>query len=175
LMKAGIRGAKAGAGERPLQVMIHIDRGGDKRATRHFFDKCREFGVEYDVIGQSFYPWWHGSLDDLRENMEFMATTYNKDIYLVEVAYNWRPAEYKNSDGPFPESPDGQKRFLEQVNQIVRSTPEDHGCGIFWWEPAVPPGPLASRGMFDETGNALPVISVFDELPPQQSAGVGAQ
>jgi arabinogalactan endo-1,4-beta-galactosidase len=163
LLKAGIRGAKAGADERPLSIMIHIDRGGDKRATQHFFDKCKEFGVEFNVIGQSFYPWWHGSLDDLRANMAFMANTYKKDIYLVEVAYNWRTAEYKNADGPFAESPAGQKAFLQEVDQIVRNTPDRRGRGIFWWEPAVPPGPLASRGMFDQTGNALPVINVFDE------------
>jgi len=43
--------------------------------------------VDYDVIGQSYYPWWHGSLEDLRENMSFMAKEYQKDIVLVEVAY----------------------------------------------------------------------------------------
>lgn len=175
LLKAGIRGAKTGAGDRPLQIMIHIDRGGDKQATKHFFDKCKELGVEYDVIGQSFYPWWHGSLDDLRDNMEFMATNYNKDIYLVEVAYNWRRAEYKDGNGPFPESPQGQKEFLMQVNQIVRGTPGDRGRGIFWWEPAVQPGPLASRGMFDQGGHALPVLEAFDEPRPQYNSASGSQ
>ena len=46
------------------------------------------------MIGQSYYPWWHGSLDDLRENLAFTSNRYGKDIYLVEVAYNWKPAEY---------------------------------------------------------------------------------
>ena len=98
-------------GHRP-EIMIHIDRGGDQKSTRRFFDKCRELGVEYDVIGQSYYPWWHGSLSDLRKNLDFMARTYEKDIILVEVAYNWRPAEYKNGNAPFPETPEGQKQFL---------------------------------------------------------------
>ena len=80
--------------------MIHIDRGGDKKATKRFFDKCNDYEIEYDVIGQSYYPWWHGSLDDLRENLAFMAEEYDKDIMLVEVAYNWRPAEYRNESRP---------------------------------------------------------------------------
>jgi arabinogalactan endo-1,4-beta-galactosidase len=163
LVKAGIRGVEAGSGtQSPPKIMIHIDRGGDRAATEQFFDKCNELGIRFDVIGQSYYPWWHGSLDDLRENLVFMAEKYRKDIILVEVAYNWRPAEYRDRPGPFPESPEGQKQFLEEVVRIVRSTPNDRGKGIFWWEPAVPPSPIASRGMFDRSGDALPVLTVFD-------------
>jgi arabinogalactan endo-1,4-beta-galactosidase len=163
LLKAGIRGVDAGRGDMPRpQIMIHIDRGGDRKATENFFDHCAERGIEYNVIGQSYYPWWHGSLEALRENFAFMANKYDKDIILVEVAYNWRPTEYRHAAGPFPESPAGQKQFLEEVNEIVRNTPHNRGKGIFWWEPAVPKGGIASRGMFDDDGNALPVITVFD-------------
>jgi arabinogalactan endo-1,4-beta-galactosidase len=167
LLKAGIRGVHAEAAavdppvERPL-VMIHIDRGGDRGATESFLNHCRKHGVEYDVIGQSYYPWWHGSLGNLRDNLAFMANEYEKDIYLVEVAYNWRRAEYRDKPGPFPETPEGQRKFLAEVDQIVRATPHGRGKGIFWWEPAVSPGPIASRGMFDHDGNALPVTTVFD-------------
>ncbi len=113
------------------------------------------------MIGQSFYPWWHGSLNDLRENMIFMAQEYKKAIFVVEAAYNWMPAEYKQRPGPFPETPEGQKQFLEEVNRIVQETSAGLGQGIFWWEPAVTGG-LTSRGFFDESGNALPVMVTFD-------------
>jgi arabinogalactan endo-1,4-beta-galactosidase len=164
LIKAGIKGVDAGRGDarRPL-IMIHIDKGGDKRATETFFDKLNSYGVEYDVIGQSYYPWWHGTLLDLRDNLIFMANEYRKDIILVEVAYNWRPAEYKNKPAPFPESPEGQKDFLDEVHRAVLNTPNNRGRGIFWWEPAVTGG-LRSRGFFDNDANALPVIMVFDKF-----------
>jgi arabinogalactan endo-1,4-beta-galactosidase len=125
------------------------------------------------VIGQSYYPWWHGSLDNLRDNLAFMANEYDKDIILVEVAYNWRPAEYQNEPGPFPETPDGQREFLAEVDRIVRATPHGRGKGIFWWEPAVPHSPIASRGMFDQDGNALPVVTVFDDPPQGGGAAPG--
>jgi arabinogalactan endo-1,4-beta-galactosidase len=141
--------------------MIHIDRGGDKARTKWFFDNLLSRDVEFDVIGQSYYPWWHGSLPDLRENLHFMATTYGKDIVLVEVAYCWRPTEYRNKPAPFPETPEGQKEFLEEVNRLVLSTPNNRGTGLFWWEPAVT-GRLRSRGFFDDDGDALPVLKVFD-------------
>ena len=164
LMKAGINGVDAGRGnaQRP-RIMVHIDRGGDKIRTKAFFNKWRSYGVDYDIIGQSYYPWWHGSLLDLRENLIFMANEYQKDIILVEVAYNWRPAEYKDKPAPFPETPEGQRQFLDEVHRLVLSTPHNRGKGVFWWEPAVSGG-LRRRGMFDDDGNALPVITVFDRF-----------
>lgn len=164
LLKAGIAGVEAGKGDqlRP-RIMIHIDKGGDKTATKNFFDRINSYGIDFDVIGQSYYPWWHGTLNDLRENLVFTANTYHKDIVVVEAAYNWKPTEYRNKLAPFPETPEGQKEFLEEVNRIVQATPNGHGMGIFWWEPAVAGG-IASRGFFDETFNVLPVITVFDRF-----------
>jgi arabinogalactan endo-1,4-beta-galactosidase len=164
LLKAGIAGVEAGKGNqsRP-RIMIHIDKGGDKNATKTFFDKINSYRINFDVIGQSYYPWWHGSLNDLRENLIFMANEYQKDIIVVEAAYNWRPAEYRNKLAPFPETPEGQRDFLEQLNRVVQAAPNGRGIGVFWWEPAVT-GNLASRGFFDENFNALPVITVFDKF-----------
>ena len=163
LLKAGSEGVEAGCGTnaRP-RIMIHIDCGGDKACTKYFFDKLNSYGVKYDVIGQSYYPWWHGSLLDLRDNLNFMATTYGKDIIVVEAAYCWRPTEYVNKAAPFPETPEGQKEFLDQVNRLVLDTPNHRGIGIFWWEPAVGNTSLRNRGFFDDNGNALPVMNVFD-------------
>lgn len=163
LVRAGINGVDAGRGNgvRP-QIMIHIDKGGSIAATKWFFDKFHTYGLGYDVIGQSYYPWWHGSLNDLRDNMIFMANEYSKDIILVEVAYNCRPAEYAEKPGPFPETPEGQREFLEEVNRVVLATPFNRGKGIMWWEPAVT-GNLERRGFFDVNRNVLPVITVFDK------------
>lgn len=164
LLKAGIRGVDASRGTnvRP-RIMLHLDKGGNKAATKRFLDQVNSFGVDYDVIGQSYYPWWHGSLLDLRENLHFMANEYQKDIILVEVAYCWRPTEYRTKAGPFPETPEGQREFLDEVHRLVLATPHGRGLGIFWWEPAVTGG-LRNRGFFDDDGQALPVITVFDRF-----------
>jgi arabinogalactan endo-1,4-beta-galactosidase len=162
LLKAGIDGVHAGAPGGPMpRIMIHIDRGGDVNGTRYFFDRLETYKIQFDVIGLSYYPWWHGALDDLRSNLAFVANRYRKDIIVVEAAWNWKPAEYQKKSGPWPETPEGQRCFLEAVNQVVRSTPGNRGIGVFWWEPAVT-GHLRSRGFFDDDGNALPVITVFD-------------
>jgi len=163
LIKAGINGVYAGCETREKpKIMIHIDQGGNKEKTKYFFDKFLSYGIDFDFIGQSYYPWWHGTLLDLRNNMYFMAKEYRKPIILVEVAYCASPTEYKNKPAPFPETPEGQKEFLNDVNDIVLNTPDNLGVGIFWWEPATMGG-RSSRDFFDEKGNVLPVITVFDK------------
>lgn len=164
LLKAGIDGVSAGSGDQPHPtIMIHIDRGGDIAGTKYFFDKLASYKVKFDVIGQSYYPWWQGSLNDLRANLEFMIHEYGKDVYVAETAYNWEPGNYTKRPGPFPETPEGQRDFLDEVNRVVMEAPGGHGKGVFWWEPAVR-GELVQRGFFDNQGDVLPVIGVYDRF-----------
>ncbi len=87
LIQAGINGVFASCGNNPCpQIMIHIDKGGDKEFTKYWFDKLLSYGVDFDVMGQSYYPWWHGSILDLRETLNFMARAYQKEIIVVEAA-----------------------------------------------------------------------------------------
>jgi arabinogalactan endo-1,4-beta-galactosidase len=163
LVSAGIEGVFQGCDNTDVpKIMIHIDQGGNKAKTKYFFDKFLTYGIRFDYIGQSYYPWWHGTLLDLRENMIFMANEYKKPIILVEVAYCASPTEYRKKLAPFPETPEGQKEFLDNVNTIVLNTPDNLGAGIFWWEPAAMGG-RSTRDFFDEKGNVLPVITVFDK------------
>jgi arabinogalactan endo-1,4-beta-galactosidase len=163
LVRAGVQGVYAGRRDQPRpKIMIHVDRGGDWKSTEAFFTKFDSYNIPYDVIGQSYYPWWHGSLLALRENLINTANRFHKDIYVVETAYNWRPGNYVTHPGPFPETPQGQHDFLEELQRVLLSVPNDRVKGVFWWEPAVSPGPIAGRGFFDDGQNALPVVTVFD-------------
>jgi len=165
-IRAGIKGVDAGSGTNSHpKILIHIDQGGSIAKTKYFFDNLNRYKIPYDVIGFSYYPWWHGTLMDLRDNLAFTANTYHKDIIVVETAYNWRPArESADRVGPFPETPEGQRDFLDELTRVVLATPDERCKGIFWWEPAVGNrGGLVSRSFFDENGNSLPVVSVFDK------------
>ena len=164
-LRAGVEGVETGSGggSHP-KIMIHVDCGGSVSRTKYFFDNLNRFGIRYEVIGFSYYPWWQGTLMDLRENLAFTARTYHKDVSVVETAYNWRPArESADRAEPFPETPQGQREFLEEVLRLVLDTPDGRGKGIFWWEPAVNNSGLSSRGFFERNGNSLPVLSVFDK------------
>jgi arabinogalactan endo-1,4-beta-galactosidase len=163
LFKAGLDGIDAGRGQapRPL-IMLHYDQGADTEGTKRFFDTFHRYDIPYDIIGLSYYPWWHGSLIELRDNVLSILESYpDKDVIVVEVGY--RPREYDEDElAPFPDdAPGGPRRaFLEAVNETLLGISSRRVKGIFWWEPASGCG----RDYFDEECNARPVITVFDRF-----------
>lgn len=163
LLKAGIQGVEAGRGVAPRpRIMIHIERSGDYNAAVWFFDNLIAHRVPFDVIGLSYYPFWHGNLTTLRGNLHDLALRYRLPIVVVETAYNWTPGAMTQKKADFPETPAGQLAFLRAVAQAVRAVPFGLGQGVFWWEPAAE-GDLRARSFFDEGGNVLPVITAFDQ------------
>lgn len=169
LLKAGIRGVADASGGRKIAIMIHLASGGDWEKNQWFVDNILARGVEFDVIGQSYYPWWHGTFDDLRDNLSFLCRKYQQDIIVVETAYFWRgpysgKGKYKDRP-PFPVSKQGQYDFVKELCGLLRQHPEV--LGVFYWYPeATRCDPkaglrLRGRGLFDDEGNALPAIRAF--------------
>jgi|GEM_PF-170892 len=177
LVNAGIRGVEESCpvGD-SVQIVIHIDRGGDNGGSRWFFDNLQAEGVDFDIIGQSFYPWWHGTLDDVRSNLNDLAVRYDKDIMVVETAYPWTLNGADNRGNivgranqlheGYPASVNGQKAFLSDLMDIIRNVKNGRGKGIFYWAPtyiSVQPlgSPWENLALFDFQGNALPSLDVF--------------
>ena len=99
-----------------------------------FFDQIRAYGVPYDVIGFSFYPWSHGTIADLRANLAFASKEYDKDVMVVETGYYYQPSKYfQELRPPFPETPEGQSQWLQEVARAVLETPDNRGKGVYWW------------------------------------------
>ena len=105
-----------------------------------------ECNVDYDVFATSYYPYWHGTSEDMTSVMRKIATTYNKYVMVAESAY-----PYTNEDGDtfgnvvskdssgvtfrYDISPEGQTACLTDVFQAVANVGEK-GIGVFYWEPA---------------------------------------
>lgn len=186
LIKAGIDGVKSTltSGD-VVKIMIHIDRGGDNDTSRWFFDNLLSNSVNFDIIGQSYYPNWHGTLPVLEANLNDLALRYGKEIVVVECAY---PFTLESNDGfpnivnsenqlhrGYPASIDGQTHFMRDLMNIVKNVPNEKGLGIFYWEPAwisVPKtgwAPGEGNGwenltMFDFQGNTLEALKFFKEF-----------
>jgi arabinogalactan endo-1,4-beta-galactosidase len=171
LLKAGIRGIKDSPGGNEIPVMIHIANGGDQDRTQWFFNNLLQHQVGFDIIGQSYYPWWHGTFEMLEENIRVMTQAYKKDIIIVETAY-FRKGEYQkgakySGNQPYPCTDEGQYNFLQQLYQICRKYPSVKG--LFYWYPESVKTtieanlPYRSRSLFDEDGEALPGISAFQK------------
>ncbi|MEV4407033.1 glycosyl hydrolase 53 family protein [Actinoplanes sp. NPDC049598] len=181
LLKAAITGAREATGPRP-RIMLHIDRGGRLADTRWFFDNIAAHDVPYDILGQSYYPMWHGSVAELEANLTDSATRYGKPILLAEISYPWTLAD---GDGrgnivteatllpdadQFPPTPAGQAALYERVRQILLAVPHGRGLGFLAWEPEWIPGvgwepgaeaPNDNLTQFDFTGRALPSIRAY--------------
>ncbi|NNK48014.1 MAG: arabinogalactan endo-1,4-beta-galactosidase, partial [Gemmatimonadetes bacterium] len=169
LFKAGVDGIDAGRAQapRPL-IMLHYDNGADTDGAKAFFDRFNDYDIPYDIIGYSYYPWWHGTLLELRDNLLATLAHYpDKDVILVEAGY--RPRVYDDGEfsglPPYPEDAPGgpRKAFLEAVNETLLGISDRRIKGIFWWEPASG----CDRDYFDADCNARPVITVFDRYKRQ--------
>ncbi|HOT55201.1 MAG TPA: glycosyl hydrolase 53 family protein [Bacteroidales bacterium] len=108
-----------------IPVMVHIACGGQNDESVYFLDKILSRDVKFDIIGQSYYPQWHGTLEDLQHNLNDLAARYNKPVIVVEY----------------------QEHRLE-VNRIVRDIPGEKGLGTFIWEATSP----RWGNLFDEKG-----------------------
>ncbi len=172
LLKAGLEGAEqAEAGRDLWQTQIHHDSGGDAKACRGFFDNLRKREVKFDTIGLSYYPWWHGSFDQLRDNLKMLANRYSKPVFVAETAYPftfkwadntgnfvWEKTDLKCS---IPATPEGQAQFLRELHKIVKETPKGLGAGVIYWAPeyVAQPGmqtPYENLALFDFEHRLLP-------------------
>lgn len=173
LVNAGIRGAREVAGPDRMQVMIHLDQGGRYAWLHEWFEKAFAEGLEdFDLIGLSYYPFWHGTYLDLRDSMHRLAEDYGKPILIVETAYAWRKSEKGFIDddqiriGCMEATPSGQRRVLEYVMHLVAELPNHMGKGIYYWEPVCVPVPERggwdeNMGLLDENGCAMEGMEAF--------------
>lgn len=134
LINAGIAAVKAV--EPATIIMLHVALGGQNDETVFFYDNMIKRQVPFDVIGLSYYPKWHGTLDDLRDNMHDLITRYDKDIIVVEYSAK-----------------------KEEVNKLVFELPNGRGKGTCIWEPL-----STWEAIFDWKGKSNEYIKVYDEM-----------
>lgn len=174
LVNAGIKGARAVAGADEMQVMIHLDQGGRYFYLKEWFDKSMEEGLaDFDYIGLSYYPFWHGTFADLKNTMEQLVKDYHKPIMVVETAHAWRRSiqgfidERQEKIAGIEATPAGQHKVLDMVANIVASIPDEMGQGIYYWEPICIPtkdggGWSENMGLLDENGKIMEGIRAFE-------------
>ena len=134
LLKAGVQGVKEV--DPSIVIMMQLALGGQNEESVFWFDNMIARGVEFDIIGLSYYPKWHCTLDDLNNNMLDLINRYQKDINVVEYS-----------------------AFKREVHDLVFNLPDNRGNGTCIWEPLN----TWSR-VFDEDGNAMENLGIYDEM-----------
>lgn len=146
LLTSGINGVNdALATGEDIEIILHLDMGGDNSLYTWWFDNIIAKGVNFDIIGLSYYPFWHGTMGQLAYNLNNISKKYNKDVMIVETAYGWTLNDgdglgdsfytTEESVGGYPATPAGQVAYMRDLKEIVKDVPNGHGRGIFWWEP----------------------------------------
>ena len=156
LIKAGIRGVRSGAGG-PVPIVIHIDCGGDWPITKWYLDHLAAANVDYDIIGQSFYPNYHGTPDLLQTNMIECMKAYHKPFMVVETGYAKTGGDAlmtRRKYNLWPGTPQGQLQFMVDLVNTVKRAPG--GMGVFYWAP--------EGALWNADGSPAPAVSLLDHL-----------
>ena len=150
-------------------------------------------GVPFDIIGQSYYPMWHGSIAELTANLADSVTRYGKPVLLAEISYPWTfedgdqrgnivtaDSELPDEDR-FPATPAGQAAFYEAIRRVLLEVPDGRGLGFLAWEPEWIPGRRLAAGRRGPERQPDPVrlhrpgAAVDPRLPPPLSRPVGGR
>lgn len=178
-LKSGIRGVKE---TQPVDtpIMLHLADGGDTDVFTWWFDEITKRGVDYDLIGLSYYPYWHGSMNALQTTMNTISARYDKEVNVVETAYGHTTANadsMPNAFGPEQEiaggyaaTPAGQREYLNDLVTRIQTVPNEKGNGFFYWEPLWYNGNVSWAtaagmnylGVQSQTGNEWDNQAMFD-------------
>jgi len=133
--------------------------------------------LDYDMIGISYYPIWHGkSLNNLKNELTTLALTHNKEIVVAETAYpftlEWNDwtnnivGEEEQLILPgFPASTDGQRAFIQSLRNMIEEIP--NGKGLCYWgaeliawkgNQANNASPWENQALFNFQNQALPAM-----------------
>jgi len=135
LLKAGIEAVKEVSPS--TKIMLHIADGGQNAESKLILNTLISRGVQFDVIGESYYPFWHGTLDSLKRNLTDLSLRYKQDVVVAEYTQHKR-----------------------EVNDIAFNLPHGNMKGTFIWEPLNTGEPI-----FDKNGNAIDsLINIYPAI-----------
>jgi arabinogalactan endo-1,4-beta-galactosidase len=134
LIYEGVKGAKEV--NPSVIIMLHIALGGQNAEARFFIDNMLSRKVPFDVIGLSYYPKWHGTPEDLKNNMTDLSKRYNKYVMVAEYS-----------------------QLKQQVNDIAFTAPGNKALGTFIWEPL-----STWESFFDRQGKPNETLEVYPAI-----------
>lgn len=150
MMRIYQNGAKAVRDFDPaVRVAVHYTDPQQTAAICWLADELAENRIDYDVFAVSYYPYWHGSRENLKAVLDYVAETYDKDVMVAETSYAYSLGD---SDGhPNTVAPGvndsgedlydhfcerHQAQMVREILSTVSAVSGDHGLGVCYWEGA---------------------------------------
>ena len=149
------------------KIIIHSERAAKTDVLTDFFDRMKDANLDYDIIGLSYYPYFHGKLTVLANALTTLENkNYGKQIQIVETGYpsQWAvPGTTEAVDYAY--SVDGQKQFITELIDMLAEHPLVNGLS-WWWAEANANGCTGdlkngwyNAGLFDNSnGKALDAL-----------------
>ena len=154
------------------RIVIHTEKPGSWDITRTYYQQLRRHCVDYDVIGLSYYPMWHGTIPNLGQTLDRLEWLFpDKEVMIVETAayYSHENDRWATPDKYaefYPITVDGQAQFTREL--MAELSRHWNVRGVFWWFPEENASGntllpcWVNRGLFDNhTGRALPALGLF--------------
>ncbi|WP_426225774.1 glycoside hydrolase family 53 protein [Pseudarthrobacter sp. DSP2-3-2b1] len=185
-LKAGARAVtEVSPTTKKVLHLTNLDKGVS--GLSWWFDEVTARAVPFDIIGLSYYGYWHGTLANLQGAVTSLSSRFNKDVIVVETSYPFTLADNPNAPWEnvitstsqlvknYPATPAGQAANFRAVQDVVASAPGGRGLGAVYWEPAWtsvpgngwdPADPSSgnaweNQAVFDYNNRALPAINEF--------------
>lgn len=177
LLQAGSRAVRETAQEtgQDIRIAVHFTDISDKKGTLAIAQKLLEKEIDYDIFAVSYYPFWHGSMENLTEVLREITETYGKKVLVAETSYPYTDGDgdgFANSISGADAVPEytvsvqGQANEIRDVCAAVAGAGED-GLGVFYWEPAWIPVNVYEEGAAD----AASVLSANRESWEENGSG----
>ena len=124
-------------------VAVHFANPEKADSYASYGKNLEYYGVEYDVFASSYYPYWHGTLENLSQVLSDIATKYDKKVMVAETSYAFTPDDSDFSGNTigaganvvmeYPMTQQGQANLVRDVvDTVVNHT--TNGIGVFYWE-----------------------------------------
>lgn len=143
LFSAGSKGVKEYNSD--AKVVIHVE-SPQKNTLKTWSDNLENYNVDYDILGTSYYPYWHGTLSNLKDEISYVQTKHKKDAMVVETSYAYTLDDsdgWANTvrEGNNDDSADATEPFTVQgqatyIRNLINAVNEAGGLGVYYWEPA---------------------------------------
>ena len=177
LLQAGARAVRDVARERgqEIRIAVHFTDIADQTATLALAQKLKEKEIDYDIFAVSYYPFWHGTMENMTDTLQKVSDAYGKDVLVVENSYPYTTGDgdgTANSIGArdvlpeYPATVQGQAEEIRDVCAAVAAV-GDAGLGYFYWEPAWLPVNVWEKGAAD----ADQILAANKEAWEEKGAG----
>lgn len=151
MLKGGSRAVREASDEcrQDIQIAVHFTRIEETSKLLNLVKYVGEFGLDYDLVGLSYYPFWDGPFDNLTKAITSIREDYKKDVFVAETSYCYIS---KDGDGSansvngttdlvkgYPATVQGQ---TDMVRDVCATANAAGALGVFYWEGAwIPVGP----------------------------------